>query len=648
MAQRVTATDRTADMSTTDPISGVRRRGAEAWRSAGRDVDEAWKLPDARFEFRAAAIDLTVLLTGVGAVLLGWLQPWKNDLRVPLGYVNDSLPVNMQIQSIIENGWFQRNDRLGAPFGQELYDYPFGVDNGNFAIMRALTLLSKDSHLLFNAFYVLGFFTVAVTAYFVAVRLGTTRIIAIGISFVYAIAPYHFLRIGHTLLAHYAVVPLAVLLAVRAASGRSFSRSERRWASILGWAATCIALGSFGAYYAVFGLITIAMFAAFSALANRSRRPLVAAAALGGVTSVALVANLSGSLLYRMRNGVNDDAVLRIPLELDLYSFRLVQALTPPPGTRLPGFDGLTSVLDEGSPSEPSMYFGLIGAVALIAMLLWAVARIVRRTTDDGPASAPLMGAFVGATVAWILIASAGGLNWLLLLTGLSELRAWGRVSILLLFLVLIWSGRWLGATMTRRSMSTGAQLAVVSVLALVAVTDQVGVAPPPDEWALDFEIDQDFFTAVDERLADGTTIGQLPAIRFPEGGRLNGAGPYDGLRPFLHTDGIRFSFGGMRGREAEWQQQLNELDVDDQIDAMIATGYDAILYLVPGYPDAGAAVIAALDNLGVDDVIVSTNGTWLFIELDSSMTDLDFDELSELRAELFAGIAVDAFTPVR
>lgn len=620
--------------------TGRAQRLTAAWHASGREVGESWQLPDVRFGLRATVTDLTVLLGGIGAVLLGWLQPWKNDLRVPLGYINDSLPVNMQIQSIIETGWFQTNERLGAPFGQELYDYPFGADNGNFVIIKALTFLSKDSHLLFNAFYLLGFFTVAITAYIVALRLGTTRLMAITIAFVYAIAPYHFLRIGHTLLAHYAVVPLAVLLAVRVAGGRSFAWRERHWASVAGCAAACIAVGSFGAYYAIFGLITIVMFAVFSAVANRSRRPLMAAIGIGALVSTAFIANLAGSLLYRMRNGVNDDAVLRIPLELDLYSFRLVQALTPPPDTRLPGFDGATSVLDEGSPSEPSMYFGLLGALALIAMLGWALKRVVVRHDPDGPTSASLMAAFVGVTITWILVASAGGLNWLLLLVGLDELRAWGRVSILLLFLVLVWAGRWLGSTLDHRNVARSARFGVVALLALVAVTDQVGAAPPPNEWVDDFRVDQNFFTAVDEQLTEDAMVGQLPAIRFPEGGFTNGAGPYDGLRPFLHIDDVRFGFGGMRGREAEWQQQLNDLDVQGQVDAMLATGHDGVLHLLPAYPDGGAAVIAELDALvGVDDLIISSDQTWLYLPLDASMTDLSDPELTTLEDQLFADI---------
>lgn len=614
-------------------------RARSVWVTSDRSIPQHWQLNELRFA-RTHIVDLGVLFAGVAAVLVGWLQPWRNSLRVPLGYVNDSLPVNMQIQSIIETGWFQRNDRLGAPFGQELYDYPFGADNGNFLIIKAMTLVSQDSHLLFNAFYLLGFFTAAAAAYVVSLRLGTGRIMAVTIGFVYAIAPYHFLRIGHTLLAHYAVVPVSVLLAARVASGRSLPWAQRRWPALAGWFIACVAVGSFGAYYAIFGLLTIAMFAVFSAAANRSRRPLVAGVVIGGIVSVSLVTNLVGSLLYRIRNGVNDEAVLRIPLELDLYSFRIVQALTPPPGTRLPGLDSSTSVLDEGSPSEPSMYFGLIGAVALIAMLVVAVARIVARRPDDS--STPWSGVLLGTTMVWILLASAGGLNWLLLLVGLNELRAWGRVSILLLFLVLVWGARASGDALQRRRVPGPAQVAVALALAAVAVLDQVGVAPPPAESEAAFDVDRNFFTAVDARLDADDMVGQLPPIRFPEGGFTNGAGPYDQLRPFLHVEDSSFGFGGMRGREAEWQQQLADLDVQQQIDALIATGHDAAIYLLPAYPDAGAGVFAGLEAVGVENSIVSSDGTWLFFELDPSYSELDAQQSAALRDSLFTDVTDD------
>ncbi len=595
-----------------------------------------------RIGVRGSLVDLAGLTVVVAAVLATWIQPWKTNLRVPLRYTGDGLFYSMNVKTMIDTGWVQSTERLGAPFGQELYDFPIGGDNGNYLLVKVLTFFSGDFGLVLNTFYLLGFWSVAFATYLCARILGTSRFAAVVVSVLYTFAPYHFLRSGHVMLAHYAIVPIGVVVALRAATGRSFVRPDApRWHPLL-WIAACVAIGSFGAYYSVFALVTVAFTAIASALVNRSTRPVVAGAVFGAVIAVVMVLNQSGSLLYRLREGPNASIGGRLPVEFDTYSFRLIQTLTPVPGTRIPLIGDATAVLDEGFPSEDTMFFGLFGALCLLAMIVWVALRIVsNRFGADAPPSMNLLVAVAGL---WILVAGTGGLSWFALLADFDRIRSWGRVSILILFVVLVWGARQITDLVRRRTgdsrLSTPVKLCVVAVVCVVGLADQVtpDVYRPARQWDEEYATDRDFFTQVEADLPAGASVAQLPIIVFPEA-RLNDSGPYDPVRGFLHTDTLRFSYGGMRGREADWQLRLADADTRGLVDAFLAFGFEAIVVDRGGYLDGGDQLLRDLTAITGRDVLASVGDKWLYVPIDRSMSDLSDADLADRRAELLASV---------
>jgi phosphoglycerol transferase len=614
---------------------GFRGRLARAARPLPTSWEGALTL---KISGRECVADLAGLTLFVGAVVAAWVQPWNTSLRVPLRYRGDGLFYSMNVKTVIETGWFQQTDRLGAPFGQDLFDYPLGGDNGNYLIIKFLALFSGDFGLVHNAFYLLGFWTAAWAAYFCARVLGTSRYAAIAVAMLYAFTPFHLIRVGHVMLAHYAVVPIGVVLAVRTATGRSFVRPDgQRWHALI-WIAACIAIGSFGAYYFVFTLITIAFVALVSAIVNRSTRPVSASAKFGGLIVVVMILNQLGSLLYQRRNGPNPNVADHSPLDFDTYSFRLIQSLTPVPGTRIPLLDDATAVLDEGFPSEDSMYFGLVGAICLVAMLVWVVLRIVSpRFSMDSP---PVMNLFVACAGLWILIATTGGLSWFVLLADFDRIRSWSRASIVIVFVVLVWGARQITDLVAHRigdrPISTWTKLGAVMLVCAIGLADQLTpeVSPTVDDGAERYSIDRDFFTQVEADLPVGALVAQLPIISFPEA-RLNDSAPYDPLRGFLHTTALRFSYGGLRGRESDWQENLVDASTTESIDAFIAFGFEALVVDRGGYLDGANQLLIELEEITGQDALISVDGKWLYVPIDRSLSDLTDDELTALRSNL-------------
>src|SRR5262249_4386606 len=65
----------------------------------------------------------------------------------------------------------------------------------------------------------------------------------------------------------------------------------------------------------------------------------------------------------------------------------------------------------------------------------------------------------------------------------------------------------------------------------------------------------------------------------FPESGVLNGIGPYDQVRGYLHTDGLEWSWGGVIGRNADWvAATAQQPSTPELLDRISAVGFSAIV----------------------------------------------------------------------
>jgi hypothetical protein len=76
-----------------------------------------------------------------------------------------------------------------------------------------------------------------------------------------------------------------------------------------------------------------------------------------------------------------------------------------------------------------------------------------------------------------------------------------------------------------------------------------------------------------------------MPFVPYPETlsvGRLSG---YDPVRGYLHTKTVRWSFGAVKGREADqWQREVAGLRSDDLVKRLAVAGFDGLFVDKRGY----------------------------------------------------------------
>jgi hypothetical protein len=262
-----------------DPVAAARRRDPS-------DGDIATRLGHRRDLWLGAGAALTALAVAAWALKL-----WQADLTVPFRYsvTDDTKFYLMLIKGIIDNGWVFTNHALGAPFGQQLFDYPQGADNLNLLLVRLIAVISPHPGVVINVFFLLTFPLDAATAYLVMRRLGVSTAPSLVCAVLFALLPYHFFRSdSHLFLSGYYSLPLAALLFVRVLGSEPLftrrgppTRRRLAWATrrTAGTVLICVVIASTGLYYAVFGLVLLAVATLFALLARRGRR----AVASGGL-----------------------------------------------------------------------------------------------------------------------------------------------------------------------------------------------------------------------------------------------------------------------------------------------------------------------------------------------------------------------------
>jgi hypothetical protein len=100
-----------------------------------------------------------------------WEMPW----RLPIDTRSDATLISMMVKNIEENGWYYSQPRLGAPFGQQFYDFPHGGETFQLFAMKIIVWLTGDWGLAINLYFFLGFGVLAAVTFLVCATSASGR-----------------------------------------------------------------------------------------------------------------------------------------------------------------------------------------------------------------------------------------------------------------------------------------------------------------------------------------------------------------------------------------------------------------------------------------------------------------------------------------
>ena len=572
--------------------------------------------PSTRISNRGVFVGAIASVLGALLIATFVMQLWRADLREPFVYKRDYTYFTEVAQTINDTGWYQHQPRLGAPFTQNMTDYPLAAENFQMLVgFKALSLFTDRGTTITDLWIILSFPAVALSAFLVLHRLRIRGLLAVSLALLYTFLPYHFAHIeqGHMQLVGYYVVPVAVLLlmchlgerpffadAVAAPKGSRLRTAFRR-RNVLALAAT-VFVATGGLYYAVFLVLLLLGGTALKVLSDRVRErvhgALILCVGIGATLALVSIPNL----LYARAHGRNPWGISRSVLDSEIFGLKLGYLLLPVQGHRIGLFATLRERVDNPLlPYEGGQALGLIGAVAFVALLVY----LARRALGHRPLEQRPYSIVAVLTLLATLIGTAAGFSLIFAATISPNIRAWSRIGVVIGFFCLLAAG-WAVQdgipNLARRLRLTTRGLALLLPVALLGfgLLDQTNAGGTPDYAVIDraWKSDESFVHAVEQRLPTGAMVYQLPFIIFAQSPTRLELQGYDLMKGFTHSKDLRWSYGGLQGREADWQYGASRLAPDDLVALLAGAGFDGLTIDRAGYEDHAAELERDLDRV--------------------------------------------------
>jgi phosphoglycerol transferase len=516
------------------------------------------------------ALAVFVVCSGLVLLVYGFTSP--EGMRAPLAREDNFFYASI-VQNIRLEGWYEPTDDLGWPHGQQLLDFPMGDNHLYFLILVGLTRLVANPLTVLNLHVVLAFGMIGAITYLCLRSVGVWHWPAVVASILFAFLPYHFARATyHTFLQAYWQVPLILPLLKWAFGGRLLRRQPLEWLLV---AVMAVVIGSTGVYYAAFLVILLVVGAGLELL--RTHRPAAVGKALGvsAVIGVVLVVNYLPSIRYFQDVGVNHELAQRDPREAESFGLRPSLLLLPAPDhrvARLAEIGQRTHQVNE--PSEGAVSLGVVAGAGLVLAIGAVMLAAVR--ARPGLAAAGYCGVL---SLVAILFGTKGGISYAMALFGTKQLRTWSRISVFIgLFALAFLALRMPGVQARLGRWATAGVLVGALVVGLV---DQIPGNPNPrrGEVRPELTIDRVFTRRLERALPQGAAVFQYPVVRYPEEPPPGIASGYDDLRfHILGTGKLRYSYGGSKGREQQWQERWADAGPAASAVAAAAAGFSAVI----------------------------------------------------------------------
>lgn len=547
-----------------------------------------------------------VLMLALMSVIVYVLMDMKNfDLAYPMSYDGgDGMSYLANAVMLTEGSTVVETDRLGAPYGYTGYDFYassfHGFDN---MLLKILVGITNQPALAVNLLFLLLFPMISLSSYFVLRQMRVKQWVAVGGALTYAFMPYLFMRgMNHFVLASYYFVPVSILYCVWIYQddnfmcfNKGFFKNWKNWFAII--LSACIANNGI-AYYAFFTCFFLVVTGLVKTLKEKKLRYFGKACSLIGFVVLFMLISLIPTLNYILKNGVNDEGVVRTIDGVETYSLKIAQLFMPLNSHGNSYLEGIINEYNEAMPLVNENYMSYLGVMGCIGFLILLVVLFLKNMGDDKPFKVQLEILSL-LNIAGILLATIGGFGSLFGLLVTAMIRCYNRISIFIAFIAIaavcillsvlcdrIWSIEKYGAVV--RNCIYGGFAAVISFVMLWGIWFQYpGLMYDYMGFKEYFISDKEFIESIEARLPEGAMIYQLPYHEYPEGGAVNDMNDYDLWVGYIHSKNLRWSYGGVVGREADnWLRTIDNSDIPDMIKKIKEKGFQGIYIDRRAYED--------------------------------------------------------------
>ncbi|MCF8526182.1 MAG: hypothetical protein K9G24_01730 [Candidatus Nanopelagicales bacterium] len=591
-----------------------------------QDVSAASRIDGRSYLREAALAALSAILAFVG----GW---WT--LRLPLAQLsglwstdlgsewsNSDLTLQYGADEVLaRTGSLTINPYLGFPSVQDFSHLP-NTGIINVAEVKALLLLGLDAVSATNMVFVLSFPLVGAATYLGFRYIGIRRVFAVLLAVGLALLPWHYYRFTHLFLANYWILPvILVWLAIVLNAQSSRVPRSTRGIALLG-VACGLAIGVHEPYYAIFGVClgVIGLLARW----RTNTRGLSPVARLA-ILAVVPITVLTVSLAIRVSREVPAITAVanRAVDQQYAYSGHLLSLITPNRGSwtgDLAPARVIQEALRNPYPTglgEGLGHLNLMAAVAFLVALTFAVVSLLRAGSHGNPYAAVARATtWSGLLIVALLLFVTTGFGLAVGAFATDQVRAWGRMSVLIAMLSLAILGLLLtaicqvGAGRVRTTINATA-VGVLVLLALDAFTFRGQIVADVETPAALIEFD----TTADAIFGTTCPILTVPWIPFPEAESETGTSTYDQFLPFLYSGERTFSFGAFSSQlGSQWAAAL-PTDATELAQRAKASGFCGIQLDSRALKDPAPVVDSYTPVMG--QPIATAGDRWLLYSLE-------------------------------
>ena len=552
----------------------------------------------------------------IAAILYGVLEGWHRDFRVPLWFYGDSLVLEMQSKSTIDNGWWWSNPMLSAPFTFDALAFPANSNVDQAIVSIAGRLVAYPLAAVNVAWMIMVVFS-GLTATWCMRRVGVSGPSAMVAGTLFAVSPYALYRnIDHFNLVIY-LVPFPCAVALQLAAGQSPGRWYwKGWGGLL---AGCVLLGFNYAYYPFFGCFFIGVAAVTGFVLRGSTRVLAAGAVWILLLTTCTGLNLLPSVYSWSRHGEPVIVAQKGRSESEVFGLKIRHLVSPvlnhvfPPLARLAELEAAVKYPLENENATSRL--GLVGTLGFLGLLgvVFVPSLAGRLERGDTLLAASQL------TIAAVLLATIGGFGTLFNALISPEIRAYNRVCPFIEFFSLTAVALALDALCARSGRGRAAALIAVLVL---GVLDQSQAAEPMNarhaSVAADIPPLRTFVGQLEDVLPDRAMVFQLPfKVYLNDAGSL-GMGPYDHLRLYLVSRRIHWSYPALSNEQVRWQQTLQALDGAGLLHRLAADGFAALVVDRYGYSDNGDSMTATIGAILGDHSVIAESDRYVAFDVRS------------------------------
>ena len=557
------------------------------------------------------------------AIAMVAMKVWTMDFSIIRFPDSDERTGLMLFKNIKDNGLIGSLfcNRLGAPGISTIIDIPF-LD---WPMVIAIWILTRfmNYNVAYYVFYFSTYATATITMYILLRKMKCNYFLSICISISFAITPYHFYRsVVHMTLSNYFVIPMGIylILLVYEANWKfgmpecvknSIIKRILYWLSIIIMALSNI-------YYAFFIMLMVLVTVVYKMIEKKTWKPIWQEAISFYSMCIIFIAGLLPKVVYGLIEGKNTLAGIRYPFETEMYGLRIIQLFLPPSYSKLDLFQRLNAAYTnkaQGINENSWSNMGLIAIIGFVITCIWFIVYYINGTKKSKENNRrKLLGIM---TLLLVLYATVGGLGTIFSYVIMPELRCLNRVSIVLVALSLVFLASFLQEITSKQIK----KIIYICLCCLLAFSIYAEVDYLPSGWSKTSEQKSveysKFFESLENSLEEGAMVYQLPHSNFPEEPAIYNMDEYALLMGYIYTDTIRWSYGGVKGRNDDSEKlYVDEGMSESFLDGIRQAGFEGLYIDGYGFEDGGNHIVEFYKSLLNENPIMSEDGRLFFFKI--------------------------------